>query len=224
MKLLVFDTSTDACSCALQVDGTVIERHEHAPRRHARLLLNMVEETLAEGGLALKSLDAIAFGQGPGSFTGVRIAAATAQALAIGAGLPVVPVSSLAALAQSVHMTDGAIRIAAAFDARMHEVYWGAYQADADGLVRIVTPECVCAPNALSPLTGDDWTGAGAGWRVYEAELRATFRSNITQVKADRYPSARAAAALAADAYQSGGALEAGKALPVYLRDQVTRA
>lgn len=224
MKLLAFDTSTDACSCAVYVDGTVAERHELAPRRHAQLLLGMIEQTLAESGMALSSLDAIAFGRGPGSFTGVRIAAAAAQALALAVELPVVPVSSLAALAQSVHTENGASRIAAAFDARMNEVYWGVYETGGDNLVRASQPERVCAPDALPPLEGRDWTGAGIGWRTYGNELCRRFGAGLAQTLADRYPTARAAALLAADAYGRGGAVDARHALPVYLRDRVTRA
>ncbi|HEX9585023.1 MAG TPA: tRNA (adenosine(37)-N6)-threonylcarbamoyltransferase complex dimerization subunit type 1 TsaB [Gammaproteobacteria bacterium] len=224
MKLLVFDTSTDACSCATYVDGAVTERHEIAPRRHAQLLLGMIDQTLAESGVTLSSLDAIAFGRGPGSFTGVRIAAATAQALALGADVPVVPVSSLAALAQGVHAENGASRIAAALDARMDEVYWGVYEAGEDALVRASQPERVCAPRALPPLEGGNWTGAGGGWQAYGAELHRKFEGAIVQTLSERHPTAGAAALLAADAYGHGGGVEARDALPVYLRDRVTRA
>lgn len=183
----------------------------------------MIDQTLADSGTAMSSLDAVAFGRGPGSFTGVRIAAATAQALAFGADLPVVPVSSLAALAQSVYAEKGATRVAAAFDARMNEVYWGVFETDGNHLMRAVRSESACAPDALPPLKGRDWTGAGGGWQAYETELRKKFGNTVVRILPDRFPTAGAAALLAADGYARGDAVGARDALPVYLRDQVTR-
>ena len=135
-KLLAIDTSTEACSAALGIGGDVRERYEFAPRQHAELILPMVDALLAEGQIKLKDLDGLAFGRGPGAFTGVRIATGVIQGLAFGAGLPVVPVSSLAALAQGA--APGHSSIMSAFDARMGEVYWGAFAVDKQGLVRIL--------------------------------------------------------------------------------------
>ena len=224
MKLLAFDTSTDACSAALIQDGSLVERYEIAPRRHAKLLLPMIQGVLSEGGTSLSSLDAIGFGRGPGSFTGVRIAAATAQALALGADLPVVPVSSLAALSQVVFSEDGHSRIVAAFDARMNEVYWGAYRAGADGLVQAIDVERVCSPGAVPPPDGEGWAGAGGGWRAYGEQLRFACGAAVNRVFEDRYPAARAVAPLAVDAFRRGERVDPQDALPVYLRDQVTRS
>ncbi len=191
MKLIAFDTSTDACSCALYVNGAVHERFEIAPRQHAQKLLSMVEATLREGDLELGALDALAFGRGPGSFTGVRIATAAVQALAFGADLPVVPVSSLAALAQGAYKAHGVTRIAAAFDARMGEVYWGTFEIDTGGIARVSQPERVCPPGDLRLLNDPPWTGVGEGWQSYESSLRARFGSRIDQVFASLYPRAR---------------------------------
>jgi tRNA threonylcarbamoyladenosine biosynthesis protein TsaB len=133
MKLLALDTATEACSAAVWVDGTVLERYELAPRRHAALILPMIEAVLAEANLSPLQLDAIAFGRGPGAFTGVRIAVGIAQGIAFAADLPVIPISTLAALALGAAQETGYSRIAAALDARMGEVYWGVY-AVADGM------------------------------------------------------------------------------------------
>ena len=223
MKLIAFDTSTDACSCALFVNGSVYERFEMAPRQHAQKLLAMVEAALREGGLELGALDALAFGRGPGSFTGIRIATAAVQALAFGADLPVVPVSSLAALAQGAHETHGVTRIAAAFDARMGEVYWGAFEIDSGGIARVSQTERVCRPGDSPLLNDPPWTGVGEGWEVYETSLRARFGSRIDEVYPSMYPRARDVAILAADGFRRGEAVSAEAALPVYLRDRVTR-
>ncbi|HDP89812.1 MAG TPA: tRNA (adenosine(37)-N6)-threonylcarbamoyltransferase complex dimerization subunit type 1 TsaB, partial [Thioalkalivibrio sp.] len=149
MKILAIDTATDACSAALFLDGEVTSRFELAPRRHTELILPMVGSLLEEAGLAVTDLDAVAFGRGPGAFTGLRIAAGVAQGLALGADLPVIPVSTLATMAQQVMDEAGAEAVAAALDARMGEVYWGCYRRDAEGVAEPVGPETVCAPQAV---------------------------------------------------------------------------
>nr|VFJ43097.1 MAG: tRNA threonylcarbamoyl adenosine modification protein YeaZ [Candidatus Kentron sp. FM] len=133
MKILAIDTATDACSVALHLDGDYREIHELAPRRHAEILLPRIRTLLSEAALSLRDLDALAFGRGPGAFTGVRIATGVIQGLAFGADLPVVPISSLHALAQGAWRERGEGNVLAAFDARMGEVYWGAYRLDAAG-------------------------------------------------------------------------------------------
>ncbi len=216
MKLLALDTSTDACSAALWLDGEIAERFALG-REHAGRILPMIEELLAEAGLALASLDAIAFGRGPGSFTGLRIAAGVVQGLAFGADRPVVPVSSLAALAQGVD----APRVLAAFDARMHQVYWGAYARGADGLTALVGVECVVAPDQVPLPDGAGWTGAGTGWDAYAAMLAARLGARVAGRRSGCHPRARDVAALAASAYRAGRAVPAEQAIPVYLRDEV---
>ena len=154
IKLLALETATEHCSVAIwQRDGAgqmqCIARRQHAPRQQTELILPMVDELLAESGLALTQLTALAYSCGPGAFTGVRIAAAVAQGLAFGAGLPVVPVSSLQTLAQAAYRQYGARAVLAAFDARMQEIYAGAYVLGADGLMQAITPEVAGAPATL---------------------------------------------------------------------------
>ncbi|MDM8563559.1 tRNA (adenosine(37)-N6)-threonylcarbamoyltransferase complex dimerization subunit type 1 TsaB, partial [Candidatus Marithioploca araucensis] len=136
MKLLAFDASSPACSCALYLDGEITERYEIAPRQHAALILPMADELLTEAGLKPIELEGIAFGRGPGSFTGLRIASGVAQGIAFAADIPVAPISSLATLAQAAYIENGAQKVLAAIDARMSEVYWGMYVIDKQGIMR----------------------------------------------------------------------------------------
>lgn len=219
-RMLAIDTATEACSAALWLDGEIRERYVVAPREHARLLLPMVEELLAEAGLVLKELDALAFGRGPGSFTGVRIAAGMAQGLAFSADLPVVPVSSLAALAQ--HAADlGHPSVLSAIDARMGEVYWARYVLGAEGLVELDGEERVCAPGDVPLPAGVDWYGVGSGWATYAETLSVRLGDRLVGCDGTRYPHAGDVARLASAAHANGAALRAEQAIPVYLRDRV---
>ena len=218
MKLLALDTATDACSAAVWVDGVVHERYELAPRRHAALILPMIDAVLAEVGLRLEQLDAVAFGRGPGAFTGVRIAVGIAQGIAFAAGLPVVPVSTLAALALGVGRETGYARLAVALDARMSEVYWGTYAVTADD-AELLGEERVCAPAAVTAPAGDDWFGAGGGWRAHSTVL--SRRLPVRGCLEERYPRAAGVARLAAVPRQRAGWLSPDLALPVYLRNEV---
>ena len=221
-RILAIETATEACSAALLVDDAVLERFELAPRRHATLLLPFVESLLAEAGASLGGLDALAFGCGPGSFTGLRIAAGMTQGIAFGAGLPVVPVSTLACLAQGTVREQGAGAVLAALDARMQEVYWGAFRCREDGLVGpAVDAEVVCAPERV-PLPEDTgWVGAGSGWDSYGALLAARCAVPAADVYRDQKPHAADVARLAARVYLRGDALPPEQAIPVYLRDNV---
>ncbi len=223
MKILALDTATDACSAAAWENGLVHERFEIAPRRHAQLLLAMVDGVLSQAGWELNDLSAIAFGRGPGSFTGVRIAAATAQGLAFGSDRPVVPVSSLAALAQAAFDAHGARRCAAAFDARMEEVYYGAFEIRSSGVAEAVVGEQVCPPEEVTLPPGGAWTGVGPGWDAYRERLTARLGDRLSEVYPAALPRARGVAALAAVAFSRGEAVSAEAALPVYLRDRVTQ-
>lgn len=221
MNLLAVDTSTEACSAAALIGEEVIERYELAPRRHAELILPMVEAVLAEGGLTVHQLDALAFGCGPGGFTGLRIAAGVVQGIAFGADLPVAPVSTLAAIARQTMNEQDTSRVAAAIDARMQEVYWGAYRFDAETELILIGEERVCSPTVVSPLEGDGWIGAGSGWAAYGDTL--SRRLGIESWWGDCYPRAGDIAALGALLYQRGEAVPVERALPVYLRDEVVR-
>jgi tRNA threonylcarbamoyladenosine biosynthesis protein TsaB len=221
VRLLALETATDACSVALWLDGEVVERFEVAPRRHVALLLPFVESLLADAGLRVSQLDAVAFGRGPGSFTGLRIAAGMAQGIAFGADIPVLPVSTLAALAQGCVCECGAQAVLAALDARMQEVYFGAYRAGADGLVAVVDEDMVCAPGAIAVPDGCDWYTAGDGWGSYRDIMSARMpRSPVGGLDTAR-PHAADVARLAVTLWEQGGAIPAEQAAPVYLRNDV---
>jgi len=223
MKLLAIETATEACSAALYIDGAICERYEVAPRQHAELILSMMEQLLAEAGLEVSQLDALAFGRGPGSFTGVRIATGVIQGAAFGAELPVVPVSTLAALAQHYYRTNGARRILPAFDARMQEVYWAAYEVADDDLVSLVGIEQVAVPELVKLPEGKGWCGVGTGWKAYGDTLAQRMGERLSAVEGELFCSAQDVAQLAVRGYKAGEAVSAEYALPVYLRDQVAK-
>jgi len=227
VKLLALDTSSEGCSAALWQDGQTTERFELAPRGHTRLLMPMVRELLAEQGLTPSDLDALGFARGPGSFTGLRIATGVIQGLAWGLNLPVVPVSSLAAVALSViedhRLADGA-GVAVAFDARMGEVYWATFQCR-QGLPVLLGEERVCPPGSVS-LPGQDegvtsWFGAGPGWK-FRADMPATVAASVESFDDTLVPRAAQVARLAEFGFRHGEAVTAEKAQPIYVRDEVT--
>ena len=219
LKLLAIETATEACSAALYYDGEVTTRHTIAPRRHAELILTMVDELMTDSGLSLTMLDALAFGRGPGSFTGVRIATGVIQGLALATDLPVAPVSTLAALAQGA-LTKSS-QVACAIDARMGEVYWALYKAN-ENLAKLVGEEHVCQPDLVTVPSDGDWFGVGSGWQSYERKLQQAMGERLVASDAERYPTAAAICPLAADAYLHGNVVQVTEVLPVYLRDQVT--
>ncbi|MBK1701231.1 tRNA (adenosine(37)-N6)-threonylcarbamoyltransferase complex dimerization subunit type 1 TsaB [Thiococcus pfennigii] len=222
MKLLAFDTSGEACSVALWCDGDVRQRLERVPRRHGELVLAMADGLLAEAGLRLAGLDALAFARGPGSFTGVRIATAVVQGAAFGADLPVVPVSTLAATARGAFRLHGAQRCLVAIDARMDQVYWGAYRLAAEGAIELEGDEAVLAPDAVPVPADAAWYGVGSGWQAYRAALHARLAGRLTGELAEVFCEAQDVAHLAADLFAREGGVAAEAALPVYLRDRVT--
>ncbi|MFK8331654.1 tRNA (adenosine(37)-N6)-threonylcarbamoyltransferase complex dimerization subunit type 1 TsaB [Pseudomonas sp. BJa5] len=215
--LLALDTATEACSVALLHDGKVSSHYEVIPRLHAQKLLPMIQQLLADAGTTLSALDAIAFGRGPGAFTGVRIAIGVVQGLAFALERPVLPVSNLAVLAQRALRERGVSQVAAAIDARMDEVYWGCYQAVA-GEMRLVGSEAVLAPERaqLPADASGEWFGAGTGWNYAE-------RIGVTPSGHDAtlLPHAQDLLTLATFAWQRGEAIAADLAQPVYLRDNV---
>lgn len=223
MKLLAFETATEACSAALYIDGEVREEYEFAPREHTRLLLGMIDRLLAQAGLRPAQLDALAFGRGPGAFTGVRIATGVAQGIAYAAELPVVPVSTLAALAQGGQREFGWTRVAAAIDARMNEVYWASFSANDAGLMVARSDELVCAAEQVPLLDGEGWHGIGSGWQTFADTLATRQEGRVLDWQGEYLPHARDVAVLAVDAFSKGVAVTAREALPVYLRDQVVQ-
>lgn len=216
MNLLAFETATEACSVALYSDGEVRERFAVALRRHAELALPWAEALLAEAGLVRAQLDAIAFGRGPGAFTGVRLAVAIAQGIALGLDRPLLPVSTLAALAMRA---DGPRRLAA-IDARMGEVYLGAFAWDGLAL-QALAAEQVAAPEAVILPEGEGWHGAGTGFAVDGGALGARLQARLVAADAAALPRAADVARLAAAAFARGEGLPPERVEPAYLRNDV---
>jgi len=224
MKLLAVETATEACSAALYLDGEVVERYQVSPRDHAQLILPMIDGLMAEAELKLSGLDALAFGCGPGSFTGIRIATGVIHGIALGGDLPVVPVSTLAAVAQEffARNADGVNTAFTAMDARMGEIYFAVYQKDELGYAKLLGEEKV-TPAEL--ITFPDLTGAGigTGWGVYHDMLMQRLGWRIGLIETGNLPRAGAVARLGAHGYELGLAVDVEDAQPVYLRNKVAK-
>lgn len=221
MPLLALDTSSDACSAAVLTNTACFTEFELTPRAHTQLILPMVESVLKQAHLELAQLDAIAFGRGPGAFTGVRIATGVAQGLALAANKSVLPVSTLAALAQQAYQQLQAQKVLVALDARMGEVYWGIFQVLA-GQVQLQAEEQVLTPNVINLPKESGWIAVGSGWSAYP-ELAARASGLVTATYADWLPSAEFIAQLAWQDYQAGRALPAEQAQPIYLRNKIAQ-
>jgi tRNA threonylcarbamoyladenosine biosynthesis protein TsaB len=219
MKILAIETASEACSAALDINGCGIQRFEIAPRQHTQLILPMIDELLKEADVQINQLDAIAFGQGPGAFTGIRIAIGVVQGLAFAHDLPVIPISTLAAMAQ--HFAKEHEHVASAIDARMQEIYWGLYKKDDSGLMQPIIEEEVCSPTGFSIPSKGDWFGTGMGWKTYSAELQSKFSCNLVGFNSDVLPTAADIMALAKAAYNEGNTMPVEEARPVYLRNKV---
>lgn len=217
MKILALDASTEACSAALYINGEVHSRYEVAPRRHTRLILPMVDELLQEADLSLPGLDLLAFDRGPGSFTGIRVTMSVVQGLALASDLPVLPVSSLATLAQACYRLHAAEQVLSVIDARMGELYWGYYRLQ-QGYMVPVGEEQVSRPAAIA--SADDCWVVGSGVPVYAEQLAQQGFSRLVNEEASRYPHAGYLVELAAATPERACAVE--QAQPVYLRNQVT--
>lgn len=222
MKLLAVETSTEACSAALFIDGEVAERFELAPKEHTKLILPMIDTLMADAGLKPQQLDALAFSRGPGSFTGVRIATGVIHGIALGADLPVVPVSTLAAIAQDFFDRNDDHVAFVAMDARMDEIFWGVYRRDARGYAELIGDEAVTPADAVEfpDLTG---VGIGSGWGVYSQELTVRLAGRVSRYQAELLPRAGAIARLGARGFEQGLAVAVEQAMPVYLRDKVAK-
>ncbi|HEX9708313.1 MAG TPA: tRNA (adenosine(37)-N6)-threonylcarbamoyltransferase complex dimerization subunit type 1 TsaB [Steroidobacteraceae bacterium] len=219
MKLLALDAATEACSAALLQDGELSERYEVIGRGHAGRLLPMADELLKEARISTADLDAIAFGRGPGGFTGLRIAAGIAQGLAAGSRRRVLPVSNLAAVAAGAARSNGVSRVLVCMDARMGQVYWAAF--DCSGRQPVTeTEERLSNPADVTPPGGKSWFGAGHGFANYP-ELGARLASQLNGVDAAILPRASEIARIAACDLAEGKAVDATRALPVYLRNDV---
>lgn len=219
-RLLALDASSDACSVALWLDGEVVDATAHVPRGHTRHLMPMIDEVLARAGVSLHSLDALAYGQGPGSFTGVRIAAGVAQGLAFGIECPLLGISTLRALALEVFRREGATLVMPALDARLGELYTALYEIASSRPEALVEP-CVIAPEALSlPDATQGIVMAGSGVALAE-RLSGKVRLRIERRLEDLSPRAAEMAMLAADDLAAGIRTTPQAAVPVYLRDRV---
>ena len=234
MKLLAVETATEACSAALYIDGIVTERFELTPKEHTRLILPMIDSLMADAGLKPQQLDALAFGCGPGSFTGVRIATGVIQGIAFGADLPVVPVSTLAAIAQDFFDNNKAqgerlkAKLATfnvaftAMDARMGEIFWGVYQRDEQGFAELIGKESV-TPAVAVEFPDRIGVGVGSGWGVYSHELMTRLAGRVSYCETENLPRAGAIARLGARGFEQGLAVAVEQAMPVYLRDKVAK-
>jgi len=229
MRILALETSTEYCSVALWQDGAVQARCELAGQKHSEMLMEMLDALLKDAGVTIKQLDGIAFGKGPGSFTGVRIACGVAQGLALGADLKVVGVCSLEALAQATDQE----KVIAALDARMGEIYLAAYER-VDAKWEAVCAPCLCKAEDAPAVIGAGWFGAGSGFEAnslkqnvtttsneHRASLELRFGKQLSYVDAQLVPQASAVAQLAATEFQHGNAVDAALALPLYLRNKV---
>lgn len=228
VTLLALDTSTEACSVALLHKGEKTVLEELAQRTHTKRILPMIDQILAQSGLSLKQVDGLVFGRGPGSFTGVRVGAGIAQGLALGAELPVIPISNLAAMAQAAYEQLGTEQVLTAIDARMNEVYFAQWKAQkvfgtlGEGIVwQEVIEEQVASPASvvaqLSSLTGT-WHTVGTGWSAY-SELTALAEDKTTDIL---LPSAQYMLSLALPLWQQKHVITALEIEPIYLRNEVT--
>lgn len=223
MKLLALDTSTVACSAALAAGDAIFERHEERPKEHTRLLVPMLRELLAEAGLAPTELDAVVLGNGPGSFIGLRIGASVAQGICYAAGLGLIPVSSLAAVAAEAFEASGAERVVVAQDAHMNEVYLGSFRRGEAGLPLLegeVTLEPVAAIDGLPGGTAKGRYAAGAGWRRYP-ELLALNEHLFAGVIDLAWPRARYLLAPGRRACRAGEIIDPAALVPEYVRHRV---
>lgn len=220
MNLLAIETATEACSVALIHGQDIIARSEIAPRRHTELVLPMADALLAEAGIGRQALDAIAVGRGPGAFTGVRLGVSLAQGMALALDLPVITISSLAALALEAP-EDGDATILAVIDARMGEIYAACYRRDDNGGLITLDDERVCKPESLLLPDAPTWQVVGTGWAAYSTILSERFTGVLRSADGGCYPQAAHVAELAMREFNAGRAQAPEFALPVYLRDKV---
>lgn len=220
MNLLAIETATECCSVALIHGDELIARSELAPRRHTDLVLPMADALLAEAGIGRHALDAIAVGRGPGSFTGVRLAVSLAQGMALALDLPVITISSLAALALEAPPEEGTA-ILAVIDARMGEIYAASYRRNDDGGLIALDAERIATADTLQLPEAGTWQVVGSGWATYAAVLSQRLTGPLHSADGMRYPQAAHVAELAIAEFKAGRGQVPELALPVYLRDKV---
>jgi tRNA threonylcarbamoyladenosine biosynthesis protein TsaB len=221
--ILAIDTSTQACSCALNRDGEIIEHFEIIPRQHADQLLSMIDDLMKDQGLTYSDLSAVAFGQGPGSFTGLRIATGVTQGIAFGANIPVVPVSTLASMALQVRKTDNDV-VFSTLDARINEVYWGIYTVEGKS-VSLISTEGLCKPEDLPlsvPGNPASMIGVGSGLE-FRDRMPELYREMLSDEMPSIYPRAGAIAELAVEYFLQDMTRKPEEVSPIYLRDNVAK-
>ena len=216
MRILALDTSTEYLSLALLLDNELITEDIHAGQTHSQLILPKIGEMLSNAGTTLQDLDGIAFGAGPGSFTGLRIGCGVVQGLAFGADLPVAPINTLLAIAHGSNAT----KVIACLDARMGEVYHAAYINHGNEWQE-ASPPGVYKPEAVPRLNDEAWIGAGNGWAVYQEKLSAVYGRQLIDVKPDSYPAAASIAQLSVPLFKEDRAVPAAQAAPIYIRNKV---
>ena len=232
MNYLALDASTEACSVALEVNGKVFSRYELCPQSHSLHLLPMIDAVLNEANIKLAELDGLIFGQGPGSFTGVRIGVGVAQGLAFSANLPVVGVSSLQAMAQLAYIEHGEKQVIAAIDARMSEVYNGYYTLDEHDVMQAHQAEAVTPPEKLaahlSSVVTTPFYAVGTGWDAYSEKLSENLGEQLLALRTNEaspeilFPTAEAMLAIGKVKLAQGQGVSAEEAQPVYVRDTVS--
>ena len=216
MKILALETSTELCSAALWLDGKVDAREVVAGQRNSELLLPMVDALLAANQLIARDLDGVAFGSGPGAFTGVRIACGVAQGIAFGIDVPVAGIGTLLALAAA----SGAGRVVCCLDARIGEVYHAVYEKRGDDFTEVQAPG-LYKPAEVPALPAGQWSGCGSGFAVYRGELDARYAGSLERIIGNLAPHAREIAALAAKQFARGDVVDAAEAVPLYVRNKV---
>jgi tRNA threonylcarbamoyladenosine biosynthesis protein TsaB len=221
--ILAIETATEACSAALLHNDHLYERYELAPQKHNSLILPMCEELMRQANINFTQINALAFGCGPGSFTGLRIAAGIIQGFAFAHQLPVIPISTLRVLAQELNRKNGAKKVLASLDARVNEIYWGEYQLDDSNLMQACHAELLVKPENISLPENNNWVGAGSAWTVYGETLKNILGNKLERIVPDVYPTAAAVILCAQQDYLAGKFVTAEKALPVYLRDKIVK-
>lgn len=221
LRILALDTCTESCSAALTVEGKIFSRIADAPREHSQRLLPMVDEVLKEAQISLADIDIIAYGRGPGSFTGIRICTSMTQGLALGQDLPVIGISTLAAMAQMAISEHQAEQVFCAIDARMNEVYVGQFVSQ-NGIATLVGMEQVCTPDLIELQLNSQQAivACGTGFSAYPDLLALT--DNICLLTQVTFPDARAMLTLAEDGVAKQQHTSVDDLAPVYLRDTVT--
>ena len=215
MKLLALETSTERCSVALHLDGKVFVDEVHAGQKHSDMVMEMLAGICERNGITVQDIEGFAFGSGPGSFTGLRIACGVVQGMAFGLDRKVVGVPTLLAIAEQA----AAPRVIAALDARMGETYFAAYERVGDAWHTVVEP-CLCGTGTLPVLSGDDWVGIGSGFDAHDY-VRSCYAGQLLATRTGCLPSAREVATLAVREFAAGHAVDAEHAMPLYVRDKV---